>query len=305
MREAEFRREEEERNRMATLEGNRKIEEERVRMEEEQFKLKVEADRKKGEEEDKLKQEEAVRWAEERRRQEFRMRTESRHLEGLGDLSQLVNFLKKETELLQAELAEKDKKIEQLIQEQTNQKNQYQEELNNHMQMYSKLKGDHIQQKRKLAEQHLIIQKCKKAMDNHKTIMNRMVNEKKESDEEIQCLQRILKEKEETIRRQEDHISDLKVTLASEFHTSRTSSAREDGSVEGDEGGGRETVTEEEEDYLEGMTFQMGDYFKGYEEFENQQHNSIEAESSDDFDFGGGTLNIGSYFVEEHDENDE
>jgi len=49
----------------------------------------------------------------------------------------------------------------------------------------------------------------------------------------------------------------------------------------------------------------MGDYFKGYEEFENQQQNGIEAEFSDEIDFGGKTLVIGSYFVEEHDENDE
>jgi len=165
--------------------------------------------------------------------------------------------------------------------------------------MYSKLKDDHMQQKRKLAKQHLIIQKCKKAIDNQKKIMNRMVKEKKETDEEIQCLRRILREKEETIRRQEDQISDLKVALSSEYQS--TSSARE-GLYEEDEGvgGGRET---EDEDW-EGVTFQMGDYFKGYEEFENQQ-NGTEAESGDDIDFGGKTLVIGSYFVEEHDENDE
>jgi len=62
----------------------------------------------------------------------------------------------------------------------------------------------------------------------------------------------------------------------------------------------------EDEEEWGGTTLQnVGEYFKGYEEFEEQKNDDNYYEDEDEFDFGGSTLAIGSYFVEEHEEYDE
>jgi DNA repair exonuclease SbcCD ATPase subunit len=170
-------------------------EEEIRKLEIEKLKSQNEEEIRKTEAESKKKRDQVLLWAEERKREEFQRRTVSKQFESSGDTSSLVLFLKSELEKLQIALSQKDKDIEQLVMDNTNEKTKLKSQLSELQEKFLQTNLQKETLEKRITERDLYVDKCKERIDTQSKTFDRFSEERNELDEEMNKLRKNLKEK--------------------------------------------------------------------------------------------------------------
>jgi chromosome segregation ATPase len=246
---------------------------------------------RKTEAESKKKRDQVLLWAEERKREEFQRRTVSKQFESSGDTSSLVLFLKSELEKLQIALSQKDKDIEQLVMDNTNEKTKLKSQLS---ELQEKFLQTNLQKEileKRITERDLYVDKCKERIDTQSKTFDRFSEERNELDEEMNKLRKNLKEKQSLIQEHEDEIAALKITIT-ELRTS----------LKSPESPKREEVNEEDTDENEEVIQHPHSarerYFYRDDDSEVETEENLDSTEEDE----GFQNNIDSYFVNQENE---
>jgi len=246
---------------------------------------------RKTEAESKKKRDQVLLWAEERKREEFQRRTVSKQFESSGDTSSLVLFLKSELEKLQIALSQKDKDIEQLVMDNTNEKTKLKSQLSELQEKFLQTNLQKETLEKRITERDLYVDKCKERIDTQSKTFDRFSEERNELDEEMNKLRKNLKEKQSLIQEHEDEIAALKITIT-ELRTS----------LKSPESPKREEVNEEDtdenEEVLQHPHSARERYFYRDDDSEVETEENLDSTEEDE----GFQNNIDSYFVNQENE---
>jgi hypothetical protein len=266
-------------------------EEEIRKLEIEKLKSQNEEEIRKTEAESKKKRDQVLLWAEERKREEFQRRTVSKQFESSGDTSSLVLFLKSELEKLQIALSQKDKDIEQLVMDNTNEKTKLKSQLSELQEKFLQTNLQKETLEKRITERDLYVDKCKERIDTQSKTFDRFSEERNELDEEMNKLRKNLKEKQSLIQEHEDEIAALKITIT-ELRTS----------LKSPESPKREEVNEEDtdenEEVLQHPHSARERYFYRDDDSEVETEENLDSTEEDE----GFQNNIDSYFVNQENE---